>query len=368
MPITFPIAPHPAEPFSSTHGIFLHDEKAVLGEVMTAYASRRILQSSVSTVPTTEHVQGIVTQRNGFVMGALLAYNKHHCLVIRPDDVWIAILSQINFYINAHVEELRHKFVSHPGRMELRVTSQSATVEGMDFGDLTMQISEQIHKKVRSRLGTLCGIPTITLEGTQADWQSILSRLDKLPEFGAEPTEWASMLRAILTRFIRAFSIDPSFPNSTDKPFWERMIHEENASGTFWIGGWMSAFCAWDAHGAYFADAHKDTRGTSPLVRVPTPGWARRLELDGVRFPRVTTIPEGYAEVSVRVIDVRRGKKWQCRMLAGHVGNEVVKGDDGREEVEEGGRRGDTIRMAPQWFVYVKGEPGGQNRSYLPFY
>lgn len=52
---------------------------------------------------------------------------------------------------------------------------------------------------------TRCGIPSVTLEGTQADWQLILDRVDKIPEFGAEPAEWATMLRVILIRFVRAF-------------------------------------------------------------------------------------------------------------------------------------------------------------------
>ncbi|KAI1785227.1 hypothetical protein LXA43DRAFT_151204 [Ganoderma leucocontextum] len=36
-----------------------------------------------------------------------LKYRSHHHLRIRPDDVWLAILVQLNFYINAHAEELR---------------------------------------------------------------------------------------------------------------------------------------------------------------------------------------------------------------------------------------------------------------------
>ncbi|KAI0828585.1 hypothetical protein BC628DRAFT_1363354 [Trametes gibbosa] len=34
---------------------------------------------------------------NGFVHTVLQAYADHHHLVIRPDDVWIAILSQLSF-------------------------------------------------------------------------------------------------------------------------------------------------------------------------------------------------------------------------------------------------------------------------------
>ena len=57
--------------------------------------------------------------RNGFVDSVVLAYNRHHHLVIRPEDIWFSILSQLNLYINANSEELRHMFVAHEGKKEL---------------------------------------------------------------------------------------------------------------------------------------------------------------------------------------------------------------------------------------------------------
>src|SRR5436190_1799082 len=48
---------------------------------------------------------------NGFVGTALRAYNGHHRLILRPDDIWIAILTQFNLFVNARAENLRHLFV-----------------------------------------------------------------------------------------------------------------------------------------------------------------------------------------------------------------------------------------------------------------
>ena len=52
---------------------------------------------------------------------ALEAYYTHHHLILRPDDVWFAILTQISFYINAHAEDLCSIFVAHDGKKELSV-------------------------------------------------------------------------------------------------------------------------------------------------------------------------------------------------------------------------------------------------------
>ncbi|KAG6837376.1 hypothetical protein H0H93_010534 [Arthromyces matolae] len=330
MPITFTVADCPAEPVPS--GAWsARTPTTVLSSLNTAYVPEKILQSSVPAD------------------GSLVIYTKKNGII--PDDVWIAILSQLNFYINAHAEDLRSKFVSHADKKELVVISESTTVEGMDFGELSVKMSALIDDNINGKLfnryftykmTTRCGIPTITLEGTQGDWQSVLDRIDKISEFGVEPTEWAGMLRGILTRFVRVFDVKDGQPD-VDKIFWERMLHEERSSGTYWIGGWMSAFCAWDAKGVFFADRNKDTEGWSMSLR-RTPDWARTLKIDGYAIPRVQECPEGYAEVDVLVEDVINAKIWDCRMLAGHIGFSLAES------------RLDTIRMAPQWFMYLKGE------------
>jgi hypothetical protein len=52
---------------------------------------------------------------HGFVKAAIKSYSHHHHLHIRPDDVWLAILTQFSAYVNAHAEDLRDKFVQHEG-------------------------------------------------------------------------------------------------------------------------------------------------------------------------------------------------------------------------------------------------------------
>ncbi|KAH9104508.1 hypothetical protein LEN26_008237 [Aphanomyces euteiches] len=56
------------------------------------------------------------TARNGFVFGAIQAYNQHHNLIIRPDDVWLAIMVQFGFFVNGNAETLRDSLVKHQGQ------------------------------------------------------------------------------------------------------------------------------------------------------------------------------------------------------------------------------------------------------------
>ncbi|KAG6843844.1 hypothetical protein H0H87_012615, partial [Tephrocybe sp. NHM501043] len=227
--------------------------------------------------------------------------------------------------VNAHAKELRDKFVAHEGKKQLTVYSDSWTMAGMDFGGLSIQMTGEVQKNVKDPslvprvipvfttttphdsviclvplMSTLkdyqmmieCGLPFVTLEGTQDDWRSILTRVDKLHEFGDEPTEWAGMHRAILFRSVRAF--DAGGPEA-DKEFWERIVHEERGSGT--VLDWGMA-----EQGDHRALADQQERG---VKRRWPDAWGLKMKLDGIRIPRSPACPD----VDVEVID-ENNKAW----------------------------------------------------------
>jgi hypothetical protein len=84
---------------------------------------------------------------NGFVQTAILAYNKHHALVIRPDDVWLAILTQFNHFVNANSELLRASFVAHEGQRELTIIAEGSRYN-LDFGNMSRQMVGELEKNV----------------------------------------------------------------------------------------------------------------------------------------------------------------------------------------------------------------------------
>ncbi len=61
---------------------------------------RGMLQSSFADGQLAE--ANMYAAKNGFVYACLEAYNMHHRLVLRPDDVWLAILMQQSIYVNTH--------------------------------------------------------------------------------------------------------------------------------------------------------------------------------------------------------------------------------------------------------------------------
>ncbi|KDQ07427.1 hypothetical protein BOTBODRAFT_60011 [Botryobasidium botryosum FD-172 SS1] len=236
-----------------------------------------ILQSSL----TQEDLDSLEPKVKGFVGTVLAAYNMGHHLTIRPDDVWIAIVTQLTLFVNAHSGELEKQFVAHAGKKKLAVERES-TSETADRGLLTQECinhlrSNLVDKELSQWIlpdftttslsdNTICAItltstlesfssypvlpsgniPSVTLEGEKSDWESILARLSKLKDFGSEPAAWANMLRPILKRFISAFN------GESDIDFWSKVAHASpGASGPSHLSGWLSAFCAWTMDGKW---------------------------------------------------------------------------------------------------------------------
>ena len=89
----------------------------------------------------------ITPSENGLVYAAYHAYSDHNHLTLRPDDIWLAVLSQTGFFINAHAEELRRFFVSHEGQKELCVV-EAGSLNFADFGQIARRMTEEIPKNL----------------------------------------------------------------------------------------------------------------------------------------------------------------------------------------------------------------------------
>jgi len=174
-----------------------------------------------------------------------------------------------------------------------------------------------------------CGLPSVALQGTKQDWENILSRIDKLDSFGEEPTKWASLLRPILRRFVDAFD------GQRDIDFWQRICHRHSGgSGPSRYSGWITAFCVWSPEGKW--------QGRKPENFPFSDREKEQLTLDGTPYPLIETsdVPAGFAEVDVLLDD--NGAMFDCLMVAGHVGYQVV------------GTKGDGIQPMPAWFMFTK--------------
>ncbi|KAG9309556.1 hypothetical protein JVU11DRAFT_10535 [Chiua virens] len=351
-----------------------------------------LLHSSLPTSP--DAFRDIMPRRNGFVNTVVEAYSKHHALVIRPDDVWLAILTQFSFFVNGNAEALRKVFVAHEGKRELVVVAPIGNRYTMKPDLLALQMTELMPKHIVDKslrewmmpsfttttatdtatsaivmMGSMkeyfeytflvgCGLPKVTLEGEKKDWEDILRRLERLKEYGVQTIAWYHLLRPIISRFIAAYDAPTSKKNLD---FWNKVAHStggEEVYSPLYLSGWITAFCVFDQLGQWqgntinasakslgnpqhlsasrFAATHllPATRDTLPY-----------LKLDGFPYPKIThtLIPYGYTYVDVKLDD--NGKTFDTTFVAGSIGSHISSTMGAW----------DTLRPIPGWWYFIKG-------------
>jgi hypothetical protein len=386
MPVTLILAEHPAKDWDISKET---SSTAFLGRTRNSRPKTKIIQCSLSDDDLRE--KHISQSNNGLVWAAFHAYSRHHHLVLRPEDVWFAILSQFNFFVNAHAEELRDYFVSHKDKKELEVTTVG-TIQSVDIGLLARRMAELIQENVKQpglrdwimpsfstttdndravaavlmmgamqsyfqyKMTMFCGIPSVQLLGERKDWEDMLKRLEYLVELGPEPAMFVRLLRPILRNFVKSFDSPLS---AATKDFWGKIAHRKYmGSGPTFLEGWITAFCFWDKNGKmlYKEKMLREDGDVSEDDDFDGTG----CELDGVTYHSVDTeeIPAGSASVPVTVDD--NGLIHHTKMLAGSVGIEAKRSDPSINESNEENadqqemqRSGlDTIQPVSGWIMF----------------
>lgn len=294
-------------------------------------------------------------QDHGLVRAAYHAYSSHHHLVLRPEDIWFAVLTQFSFFVNAHAEELRSSFVAHDGKKGLILRDPEQPDMGLMCRNMTKLIDENIvDPQLRAwilpsfttttrddevvasviMMGTLqryfdyvfdctaCGIPTVTLLGEKSDWEDIEQRIEKLTEYGDEPTLFCELLRPILRNMVNSFTAAPG--DATIVDFWSRIIDRQWGSGMDTLTGWMVAFCLWDEEGTC-----QNSGRPGLLPKTSNDGRS----LDDVRYHTVefNEVPAGFVSAPVTYMytnDNGVDVVVMTKLLAGFVGFETTKAVD----------------------------------------
>lgn len=203
-----------------------------------------------------------------FVAAAHAAFDQHRPLVLTPDGVWLMIAQGFAMHVAASAERLRSRIVAHAGR-EMLATRRDDFVKGDPsnpwpevFADLSRQVAERtgpLHGLIVAdftttdaasraaseiallaaaqpyfayQLHTLCGIPAITLEGTEDDWRRIRERVEGLRAY--ETGAWIDALAPVLDRFVDASR------GEVDRTHWQSFYKLKSASGGPYVTGWIN--------------------------------------------------------------------------------------------------------------------------------
>ncbi len=370
MPITITIANHDARIISNARGAS-HPKEILSALGMDCVGD--LLQSSFDDV--TPPV--LLPDRNGFVHSVTKAYDNHYHLVIRPDDIWLAIVTQFSLYVNAHAEELRGLFVTHEGQKELEVKYHMGNRYSVDQADFAMQIAGLIEKNIVdpelrqwitpqfstttqqdvivasiALMGTMqayftyresicCGIPSVTLLGEKEDYESLLGRIEKLRQYGTEPAAFCTILKPIFQAFVRTFD-EPE--HDEVREFWKNICAFRGGSGMYHYGGWNAVFWYWVWEGRRQVDPdmcppvwNSDPQGRNGHIRRPM------VDRDA--------IPSGFTKAPVHIDD--NGLQIEAEIVAGSVSMACTS--SGRPSAGQDRAVGlDTLQPCLGWFMYEK--------------
>ncbi|KAJ7064203.1 hypothetical protein C8F01DRAFT_1367552 [Mycena amicta] len=334
----------------------------------------------------------IAPNRNGFVDTVLAAYNEQHALIVRPDDVWLSIVSQFSFFLNAkeNAQLLRANFADvAPG--ELEIHGEVADLRGLSkqMGDLlqknaldpdlrswivpdfstttqcdltvgsllmltTMKKASDASRTSRSSAGE-CGISRVTLEGEKKDWEDVLTRLEKLRGFGLKAIAWSHILHPVISQFIDAFD-DPSSPDNLT--FWNTVVSPKPlASGNSTLSGWICAFCVFSEDGEWRGAQTPKATAAQPETLGAKRFWTtynKQFAKNGPEYPPIdaTDVPPSYGVVEVLLSATPNDEhKTRSTIVAGLVGLGISSSRD--TALSESGRN-DSVRPVVAWWIYQR--------------
>lgn len=195
-------------------------------------------------------------QQSVFFNCMVEAFAKHYSVTLSPDIIWTLISQGFSHYINLDPEKYRDKLVNHEGKMEIVVQSAhdlyspevewnkilsgfdkqiAANTKGnvadmmrADFS--TTGTTELITSQVMlmstvkayfdfTMLYAVCGIPSITIEGTPDDWRKIIKKTEGLRNY--DLGWWVDELTPILKEFVKAAK------GNANRDFWRDIVKKD---------------------------------------------------------------------------------------------------------------------------------------------
>jgi hypothetical protein len=244
---------------------------------------------------------------NALVQAVDLAFNEHRPLRLTPDVVWITLAQGFSIHVRENAEALRARFVRHEGRAKVPVTVvevpaseawrdflawlSDATGEHLGAGMVALltqpfstttddaravfrvALLDTFAPYFEYEMVCVCGIPTVTLEGTPDDWRDLRRRVEVMAEYDLR--WWTDGLLPLCDQWIAAAEGRP------DVAFWRAIHRPIEIYGGRIITGWVARLFP-------YCVTH-DNR------------WARSELAPARRIPEDATKPTGVYDAANRV-------------------------------------------------------------------
>lgn len=316
------------------------DRKPVLDRDATL---RKLLHQPVEALSEPKGRLVLCSDANALVEAVQLAFIEHRPLTLSPDAVWLCLARGFAEHVNQNHEALRQRFVRHEGQLTL-IVERGDFVLGRPnpwpeaFAAFSDKIAEHVGKlrdlvvadfsttgpteRAASEVILMdgfqayfeyvmmigCGIPSITLLGTPADWRSIRTRAAHFAEYGLE--WWTKALLPVLDQFVRASE------GKADPSFWRSLFRYQSGSGRADLTGWIHVLFP-------YIEGFRGTRVPNEHIATWAEDWdsfEARLAKYDLRGPALSQLLPVVSSAPVKVTDQSTGKTHDLRFVAGMFG------------------------------------------------
>ncbi|KAF2028870.1 hypothetical protein EK21DRAFT_90237 [Setomelanomma holmii] len=297
---------------------------------------KRILHSSFHA---TDLSNDLISYSNGFVGSIVRAYQQDLHLILRPDDVCLAISTQFSFYVAGTPRTYAPSSSRTLERRRSTSAMSAAVLEEMlvdneiKYWIVPYFTTRTQHDTVVASIvmiatfkayfdfegNTGCGCPSVTLLD-----------LREVSTYGKELARWSRLLILVLDQFVATFE-RPKDQNLKD--FWLSVVHSipRKSRRTPTYTGWITAFAVFQCDGK--RNEGLRYRSDEPFL------------LDGQTYPSIelSAIPSSLVEVPVNIDAEEQNTEYRTTIVAGAVGAEVH--DEGtRMELQSGWKMVEDLR------------------------
>jgi hypothetical protein len=201
------------------------------------------------------------------IAAAHLAFSGHRPLVLSPDVIWLTIAQGLAQHVRLNPEQHRYLLVSHDGKRRVMVRREDLHRGSPEnpWAEVVAEFASRLRREIGDFAGrfvcdfsttgpvermvsevalldllqpyfsynvvAVCGIPSVTLEGTPADWRNLREKVELLAPFGLD--WWLRELRPICDQFVRASE------GEIDLEHWRRLYKIRAVYGAEVINGWL---------------------------------------------------------------------------------------------------------------------------------
>ena len=257
----------------------------------------------------------------GFFSAVVESYNTHSILDMRPDDWFFTFVQKLALAIDkqAKTDEVRKFFVNHEGKKKLTVNFSTGTPMDVDynyfFDEMIKKIQDNINTpnyvemmtadfststkndRIITSINTMnsmqeffeyhmrlgCGIPAVTMRGTEGDWNHLILKLENLEKLllpikeqldKSLPPNWWKKVKNISQKLLETYQGNP------DLEWWHNIIVKEKAEKYVRWGSGGSRLMPYEATNGWFLTDILGLYGAEDLSEIENPLVTVPLTID----------------------------------------------------------------------------------------